>query len=100
MKLNPETLITDIPMSIRAKNVLIDEGVKMVKDLSNLNIRELHRVPNCGRQTVKEILGLFYPEEMGSIAEKCRQKDLADLVRLVRKYPGEAKQFLGERVDG
>jgi hypothetical protein len=43
----------------RAVNVLKNEGINKIKDLTKLNIENLLRLPNCGRKTTSVIANLI-----------------------------------------
>jgi DNA-directed RNA polymerase alpha subunit len=48
-------LIQDMPLSVRARNVLIREGALKAKDVEKINLGELWRARHCGKATIKEI---------------------------------------------
>lgn len=50
------TLITKLPLSIRAKNQLLRYGINTMDDLIRLSQAELMGIPNLGKKTVDEIL--------------------------------------------
>lgn len=65
-----ETNIDTIDFSVRAKNILLNMGVKTVGDVVMLRRIDLLRAPNCGVRTVEEIeqelcfLGLGLADEV------------------------------------
>lgn len=50
-----ETSIDNIDFSVRAKNILLNIGVKTIGDVVALERIDLLRAPNCGVRTVEEI---------------------------------------------
>ena len=55
-----DTPITELPLSHRAKAVLEAIGATTVEDVLSTSLREISRMPNCGKMTAQEIEQMFF----------------------------------------
>jgi hypothetical protein len=51
-----DTFIHNVPFTVRAQNCLLAEGIRTVGDLLKYSERDLYKIPNMGRKSVKDIL--------------------------------------------
>lgn len=55
-ELNSELLIEELDLSVRSCNCLRRAGIKTVEELANKHIRDMYKIKNLGRKSLKEVV--------------------------------------------
>ena len=96
------TRVKQIPLSVRAHNVLVAEGIKFLGELTQLKYHELLDLHNCGRRTADELAAVVKAHGLTlgtSIPDWSSERALdleAELAKTIAKQGRERAQTLLE----